>query len=165
MADDLDLVLAPALSTDLSQVEQLLASSALPLAGLHTQFPQAYVVARAGDAVIGVAGLETHADACLLRSLSVDPGHRLAGLGQRLVRDRLAMAGQKQRPVFLLTTTAAEYFGRFGFSIAARDSAPAGIAASIEFAEACPASAAFLVWRPQNLASFWLGRRLHSQEV
>jgi amino-acid N-acetyltransferase len=41
----------------------------------------------------------------------------------------------------LLTTTAAPFFTRFGFTSAARDAAPAALRATAEFASLCPASA------------------------
>jgi amino-acid N-acetyltransferase len=46
--------------------------------------------------------------------------------------------------VYLLTTTAAQFFVRVGFVFADRPSPPAEIARSPEFAHACPASAACL---------------------
>ena len=46
--------------------------------------------------------------------------------------------------LYLLTTTAASFFTRLGFQPADRATAPAAIRASREFAEACPATAAFM---------------------
>ena len=40
-----------------------------------------------------------------------------------------------------LTTTAERFFPRFGFERITRDDVPASVQASIEFREACPASA------------------------
>jgi hypothetical protein len=44
--------------------------------------------------------------------------------------------------VYLLTTTAAEFFPRLGFARIARDAAPRVVQTSTEFQSACPASAA-----------------------
>ena len=43
--------------------------------------------------------------------------------------------------VVLLTTTAARFFPRFGFSVVNREDVPAAVYASAEFLGACPASA------------------------
>jgi amino-acid N-acetyltransferase len=62
-----------------------------------------------------------------------------------LIADRLAMASTNGlESVYLLTTTAAPLFRRFGFMDAERASAPAALTASPEFAALCPASAACL---------------------
>jgi amino-acid N-acetyltransferase len=129
-------------------VEGLLNFAELPLAGLREQFPGAYVVARDQHGIVGVAGLERYGDAGLLRSLAVVPAQRRTGLGRRLVTDRLAHARDARLgAVYLLTTTASEYFPRLGFVPASRSDVPAALAASEEFARACPASAACFVRR------------------
>jgi amino-acid N-acetyltransferase len=54
----------------------------------------------------------------------------------------LALAHELGVPmVFLLTTTAAEFFPRFGFERISREDVPASVKASVEFQSACPASA------------------------
>jgi amino-acid N-acetyltransferase len=64
------------------------------------------------------------------------------GTGLALVADRLALArANGLASVYLLTTTAAPLFRRFGFADAARARAPAVLTASPEFAALCPASA------------------------
>src|SRR3546814_21074615 len=49
--------------------------------------------------------------------------------------------------LYLLTTTAESFFGRFGYAPIPRASAPAEITDSAEFRSLCPASAAFLFKR------------------
>ena len=67
-------------------IEALLARLDLPTAGLHDQFPRAYVVAIDLGAVIGCAGLETYGTAGLLRSVAVFPPMRRAALVARWLR-------------------------------------------------------------------------------
>ena len=69
-------------------------------------------------------------------------GYRGTGLGMRLTEERIGWA-RKQRleALYLLTTTAAPFFGRLGFVEVARASAPAAVQTSREFATACPAGA------------------------
>jgi amino-acid N-acetyltransferase len=137
--------LLPARAGDLDALKALLESASLPLEGLDDQFPSAYVTARAGGELVGAAGLERYGDFGLLRSLAVVATVRGTGLGRRLVLDRLAAArsGKLER-VYLLTTTAGPYFEKLGFLPAVRSEVPKELAASPEFASACPATAACL---------------------
>jgi amino-acid N-acetyltransferase len=134
--------LRPAASGDLQAVSALLTESQLPLDGLNEQFGSGYVVAVSEAAVVGMAGLEVHGEDGLLRSVAVSPRHRQCGLGAVMVRNRIEWARTSGLPnVYLLTTTAASYFPRFGFSVVGRDGLPDSIRQSREFAEACPATA------------------------
>lgn len=129
---------------DLAAVERLLEAAGLPRAGLAEQFPAAYVVAESAT-VVGVAGLEVHGRHGLLRSVAVDPAWQRAGLGRRLVDDRLDAARRAELlSVALLTTTARAYFLALGFVGRERAEAPDAIRRSVEFASACPSEAAFL---------------------
>ena len=132
----------PATASDLEAVKGLLRGARLPLDGLEEQFGDGYAIAECGGAAIGAEGIEVHGDAGLLRSAVVDAAWRGNGVGDALTQDRLAWAARHGlREVWLLTTTAADYFPRFGFARAARDAAPAPMQRSREFADACPASA------------------------
>jgi amino-acid N-acetyltransferase len=134
-----------AVAADLASVEELLRQAHLPTGGLADQFPQAYVLARAGGLVLGVAGLETYGEFGLLRSVAVRTDYQREGWGRRLVEDRLhhAREGGLTR-VYLLTTTAARYFCRLGFEPAVRARAPDALARSPEFSSICPASSVCL---------------------
>lgn len=135
---------------DLGDVERLLQLVDLPIDGLRDQFPEAYVIVRRAGELIAAGGLERYGEVCLLRSIAVAPSARRTGVGRAIVDDRLARARDGgARAVYLLTTTAAAYFVRIGFSPADRDRVPHELALAPEFAGACPASATCLVWRPQ----------------
>ncbi len=140
-------------SDDLAAVRTLLAAAHLPLDGLEEQFGAAYAVAECAGAVVGAEGIETYGDAGLLRSAVVNDRWRGKGVGDALTRDRLAWARARGlREVYLLTTTAANYFPRHGFIRVDRATAPAALQQSREFAEACPATAVAmrLVLTPDN---------------
>jgi len=127
---------------DLAAVRQLLVDAKLPVDGLDEQFGERYAVAVAQGQVIAAEGVEVYDRWGLLRSAIVAPAHRGTGLGIRLTRERIAWArAQHLDALYLLTTTAAPFFGRLGFAEVARASAPAAVQASREFAVACPASA------------------------
>lgn len=132
--------LGPPGAAERDAITALVAASALPTGVVADQFPDAYVVARRAGQLVGVAALERHADSGLLRTVAVAPGERGRGTGLALIADRLAHAQGLAR-VYLLTTTAAPWFHRFGFVDAERASVPAALAASPEFAALCPASA------------------------
>jgi N-acetylglutamate synthase-like GNAT family acetyltransferase len=134
-------VVRPARPADRPAVERLLRAAALPTAGLDDQFSE-FMVATTADGVVGVAGVERYGAFGLLRSVVVDDAARGRGLGQLLtmrVLDRANTAGVSQ--VFLLTTTAAPYFARFGFRPTTREAIPADVRASAELQGACPESA------------------------
>ncbi len=139
------ITLGPARPEDQAAVTALLIASALPIDGLADQFPDGYGVARRGDQVVGVAGLERHGDAGVLRSVAVAGPERGTGLGVALTAERLAGARARGIAViYLLTTTAADFYRRFGFAPTARAEVPPAVAASREFASVCPAAAACL---------------------
>jgi arsenate reductase len=128
--------------SDLEAIEALIRASKLPAEVVRDSFPDAYAVARRGGEIVGVAALELHERTGLLRSVAVAPSERGRGTGIALVADRLATARtQGVASAYLLTTTAAPLFRRFGFVDAERSSAPAALAGSPEFAALCPSSA------------------------
>lgn len=135
---------------DLGDVRRLLASEGLPISDLEGQFPAAYVVVRAGVELIAAAALEVHGEVGLLRSVVVAAHHRGGGMARALVEDRLRAAGAAGlRRVYLLTTTAPDYFARLGFERVPRTSAPLALQQSSEFASVCPGSAICMVADPR----------------
>jgi amino-acid N-acetyltransferase len=105
------LELRSARSADLQEVIALLGRVHLPTTGVAESLAHFIVAEREGE-LIGVAGLEVYGASALLRSVAVEDSWR----GEH-------------------------YFPRFGFSCVNRDSVNPGVKASIEFQEACPASA------------------------
>ena len=135
-------------AADLPVVVALLEAARLPTAGVADHFPHAYAVIRPRAGVIAVAGLERYGDAGLLRSVAVEVGARGRGLGRALVHDRIE-AGRRSglAAIYLLTTTAPEFFRALGFSNIDRSLAPDSVRAAPEFRTICPASATCLTLR------------------
>ena len=130
---------------DIGRVESALRDSDLPLDGLRDQFGDSYAVAEADGELIGVEGIEVHGNDGLLRSAAVVAQWRGKGVGDALTRDRIDWARRRGLDsLFLLTTTAGDYFPRFGFMRVDRASAPDAVRRSREFAEACPDTALFM---------------------
>jgi amino-acid N-acetyltransferase len=125
----------------------LLAAAGLPVADVDDSVLAGFLVAHdEAGRVLGAVGLETRGPDGLLRSLVVDPAAR----GRRLGDDLVAAAEEQARrhgvrTLYLLTTTAADYFPRLGYAVGDRGAAPPAIAATGEFAALCPASAVMLV--------------------
>lgn len=135
--------LGPAGPGDLDAVGALAARAELPVEGLLDQFPAGYVVARRGHRIVGAAGLEVHGSAGVLRSIVVAASERGTGLGVVLTADRLVAARERKlEAVYLLTTTAADFYDRFGFRPFPRAEVPDPVASCPEFASICPSSAA-----------------------
>lgn len=133
---------------DRAAIEQLLVAAGLPIEDLQDRSLGDFLVARDGERLIGTVGLDFAGDAALLRSLAVAPAARGRGLGQQLVAAAERRAWQRgAQALYLLTTTAAEFFARLDYRKAARADAPPAIAAMPQFAGLCPASSAFMTKR------------------
>jgi amino-acid N-acetyltransferase len=134
--------LRPAEAGDLPAVLTLLGDTKLPTQGVEPRALRDFIVAEREGKLVGVVGLEIYRDSALLRSAAVDPSWRGTGVGRALVERALDLSRERGiHDVFLLTTTAEHYFPRFGFCCVNRDSVPEAVQASVEFREACPASA------------------------
>ena len=138
------LTLRPAAERDWPSIEALLKLNDLPVDGAREHLG-VYIVATGGDAVVGTAGIELYGNIGLLRSVAVLPERQRQGLGtamlERIVADARVLGLSR---LYLLTTTAADYFAGHGFTPQPRDSVPAALQASAEFRGACPASAVLM---------------------
>lgn len=131
----------PAARTDLASIESLLVSSQLPTDGVKEAL-DGFLVAESEGKLIGVVGMEHCGDYGLLRSTAVTPEWRGKRVARELVERVIGSAeSQGVKALYLLTTTAERYFPTFGFKETKRDSAPAAVKATIEFREACSATA------------------------
>ena len=126
-------------------VETLLGAAGLPSADLTDAHLEHFFYAGRPESPVGLVGLELHGDIALLRSLAVAPGARAVGLGSALVAHAEAHARARAvRGLYLLTTTAEEFFAKRGYARIGRERAPAAIRATREFGELCPSSSAFM---------------------
>jgi amino-acid N-acetyltransferase len=128
---------------DHAAVIALLERCGLPTADVEPASLANFIVVEEGGQLVGTIGLERRGDDGLLRSLAVDPYWRGRGIATALVDaiEQLARASGLHS-LWLLTTTAPEYFSARGFKPAARESAPQQIRDSSEFSTLCPAKAA-----------------------
>jgi amino-acid N-acetyltransferase len=125
----------------------LLTQSSLPIDGVAQileDSPEDFVVATLdeSDGLVGVAGLEVRGEAALLRSVAVRMDTQRRGLGLQLIELAFDRAQHRRvRILYLLTTTAPDYFARLGFVRVERTDVPPAIAETVEFTSACPSSA------------------------
>lgn len=130
---------------DLHTIVSLLRARDLPADGfadLLRAHPEHVLVAELNGAIVGSAALDVHGSDALLRSVAVASDLVTLGVGTRLITDLLAVASAHRiTDVFLLTTTAAEWFPRFGFRVTERSLVPDTLSSTVEFTKACPASA------------------------
>jgi amino-acid N-acetyltransferase len=135
----------PARPHDLRGALELLGRSELTQQDVSEGWGHYFVVREDDGRVVGVAGLELHGDFGLLRSVAVDEDYRGQGLAAALIEAALQRAQRVGlRSVYLLTTSARDYFSRRGFADVARDDAPSAIRESWEFKNGCPSTAALM---------------------
>lgn len=126
---------------DLPAVQDLLREAALPLDGVPADLRD-FLVAERAHAIVGAIGLERYGTSALLRSAVVSPALRGHGVGEQLVRALMAQAEASGiGELILLTTTAMDWFPRFGFARVDRATIPEALHASAALRGACPASA------------------------
>lgn len=139
--DSVSLTLEPADGDSLAYVETLLEENGLPSRDVRSA-PDAFYVAHDGDERIGVGGVEPRGTDGLLRSVVVERSKRGAGYGTALC-DALEAEAESAGldALYLLTTTASEFFADRGYETIRRSEAPAGIRRTTEFDELCPSTA------------------------
>ncbi|WED65211.1 arsenic resistance N-acetyltransferase ArsN2 [Synoicihabitans lomoniglobus] len=121
----------------------MLVAAGLPTTDLTAQSWPHFLVGRDGAALLGAVGLEPHDHHHgLLRSLVVDPDVQGEGLGRALLH-AIEKAAQHRgmTNLWLLTTTAEDFFVRHGYASVARSDVPPPIQATAEFSSLCPSSA------------------------
>jgi len=95
-----------------------------------------------GEETIGTVGLEIFEDGALLRSVSVIKEKQGKGYGKFInaqIEKYVKEAGINC--LYLLTTTAKDFFDKQGYGVISREEAPAAVKQTAEFTSLCPASA------------------------
>jgi amino-acid N-acetyltransferase len=135
----------------LSAARALLERSDLPTDDLDD--PSITLIGAIEDGTfVGVVGLQACGTNGLLRSLAVAPDHRARGVAGTLctyVFDETNARAMES--LWLLTTSAKDYFTRHGFEVVPREQAPDEIRATAQFASLCPSSAHVMRRRQQPL--------------
>ena len=139
-----------AVPADEYDIKLLLSQSMLPFDDISSHLPN-FVIAKSEGKVIGVIGLEYCGDFSLGRSLAVAPAFRRRGIAKELYRQILVQAQLKGiKELYLLTTTAADFFTGLGFQTTIRNSTPEAVRATKEFLNGCPFTAVCMVKSLKN---------------
>lgn len=126
---------------DLAYVERLLRRNDLPVRDLEAA-PSELYYATVDDERVGIGGLEGYGDVGLLRSVVVEAPKRGQGYGTLLCEGlETAARDDDIETLYLLTTTASEFFATEGYSEVERSNVPDAIRATSEFADLCPSTA------------------------
>lgn len=137
-----------ALASDLRGIEFLLSSAQLPTGDIERHLSTFLVADNAGE-IIGVGGLESCGNGIgLLRSFVITPQFRNQGIAARILEQVSADARKLGiSALYLLTTTAQDYFAKRRFTLMARDQAPAMIRQTSQYATEPRCSRAALMFR------------------
>jgi amino-acid N-acetyltransferase len=129
---------------DYREIRDLLSSANLPFEDVENGTGH-FLLARKEEQLIGCIGLQICGEDALLRSLAVSEDQRNRGLGKTLTQEILEYASRLNvRKIYLLTTTAENFFRKYGFVVADRTAAPDAIRATSEFSSLCPSTAVLM---------------------
>ena len=137
----MNIVVHPLEESELSIVEDLLFNNDLPIDDIYEPNIR-FLVAKANDKLIGTIAIEKYDQFGLLRSLVVEKEYRNEKIGERLINHLLISDFSVGiTDLYLLTTTAKEYFVKFGFREVNRIEVPIELRQTNEFVELCPETA------------------------
>jgi amino-acid N-acetyltransferase len=143
---------------DEGSIKAILSESGLPNEDI-TSHLEHFIMAKVGNDLIGVAGLEPIGELGLVRSLTVAPSHRGKGLGKLLYEKIVSYAHlQGIKELYLLTTTEEGFFKNLGFKNVKRENIPAQIKETTEFKYLCPSNAICMVRRIDKEVHHYLVR-------
>ena len=129
-------------------VKHLLQKCGLPVSDITPKHLEHFFGFGDNSGLLGVVGLEVFGTVALLRSLAVSSKHRKNGIGRHLVAHAEQYAhAQGVQIIYLLTTTADQFFSKLGYSPAPRSQAPFAIQETAEFSNLCLSSSIFMVKR------------------
>lgn len=126
-------------------IRQLLKSCGLPQEDLQRDHFKNFIVYKEKGLILGVVGLEIFGRIALLRSLAVEGRHRNQGIASQMI-SKIEEYGRSQQisKLYLLTTSAEEFFAKRGYQRIDRKLAPPEIKATREFQDLCPDSSVCL---------------------
>jgi len=140
----------PASGGDMDAIRRLLVAALLPSGDVGGP-NQRFIVACQNGRVVGCAGLETFGEDGQLRSMAVHWTSRNSGLGTRLHGRLLFEALQAGvRNLYVVTTTATDFFARQGYRKVQAADVPAGVVGSEEYKTFVPGGGVVMA-RPVTL--------------
>jgi amino-acid N-acetyltransferase len=144
--DDIDQILSITVSGvrpgEHTLIKTLISECGLTTEDITAEKLRHFLLARKGDEIVGVVGLEIAGKDALFRSLAVCEPYRRQGIGAKLTQaiERFALS-QAVETLYLLTMTAELFFAGQGYARTDRNAVPAAMQATQEFQSLCPATA------------------------
>ncbi len=127
---------------DLKAIKNFLRKCELPNDDISSEMLENFIISHKNNKIIATVGLEICGNNALLRSLAVSPDFRRQNVGAAMTKLAEDIAYRKRiQALFLLTTTAEQFFTKIGYEIMDRNQVPDQIKATTEFSSICPASA------------------------
>jgi amino-acid N-acetyltransferase len=140
------LIACPLLIGERSALAAALKNAKLPTEDIEAPGRRFWRFETVEEVPVGFGGLELYAGDVLLRSIVALPSVRRQGFGVAIVAALEVEAHLCGcRSLWLITTSAAEFFDRLGYARCDRAGVPLAIATTTEFAALCPANAEVLV--------------------
>jgi N-acetylglutamate synthase-like GNAT family acetyltransferase len=140
------LITCPLLIGERSALAAALKNSKLPIEDIEAPGRLFWRFETVDNVSVGFGGLELYAGDALLRSIVALPPVRGKGFGSAIVAALEAEAELRScRSLWLISTSAAEFFDRLGYVKCDRAAVPSAISTTTEFAALCPANADVLV--------------------
>ncbi|TGN38331.1 arsenic resistance N-acetyltransferase ArsN2 [Marinobacter confluentis] len=124
---------------------ELLKRSGLPTSDINQPGSIYFFGCHQSGRLIGSVGIEICDTVAMLRSLATHEDVRKSGFGQALVKHAELNASLMEiEALYLLTTTAADFFSRLGYQHLCRQHAPAAIRETNQFSDLCPSTSSFM---------------------
>lgn len=141
---DSPLTIRKAGSGDVDRIESLLKTNDLPYQDVRAK-PECFFFGFSDAEFVGIGGVEIHGSNGLLRSIVVKESARGRGFGTAMCSELENYATNNGvDTLYLLTTTAPEFFRTRGYRSADRGEVPRAIGRTAEFEYLCPSSAVCL---------------------
>lgn len=127
--------------SDYPRIKELLRACDLHESDIKSQ-NQSFFVIKENDAILATACIEAYGSNAIFRSFAVESKHRNQQLGTSLYKHVLdTIRNDGINSLYLLTTTASDYFAKQGWIRIKRNTVPKEVQQSSEFSEICPSSA------------------------
>ena len=130
--------------TDWPQITELLDAENLPFEDIETAPVQFFGIKNSSE-LLATGALEVYGNKAILRSVAVKKEFQGKGLGKQITRFLEKKAREQGiDQLFLLTTTAPDYFRKLNYQPFERKACPFEIQQSAEFKNLCPSTAVCL---------------------
>lgn len=125
---------------DISDVKILLQENNLPVSDINEKIT--FFAQKENEKIIAVGGMESAGEDAIIRSIAVSDPFKGKGLGNKITSRLINYAREKgKKDIYLLTTTAENYFAKFRFKKIDRNQVPAAVQKSTQYTSVCPVSA------------------------